>query len=432
MIDAAVVTGWAITGALTLAAAAMARRSHRAFGNAWESAAREAGLHDIRRVAWLGWPVHVVGSRGPLRVKISGFTAGGPGNMGTQVAIEGLEPDLSIGVEDTTRVVRALAGADLAVGDHHFDRRLRVTGRPDVASAVLTKAARDQVEHVFATLLSPWGSGRASPGASVSLGRGRLVARAALGDHPEWIAAFVRDLAVLAEMLLPVDDVPTRLLANLGDEPLATVRRAVLRVLVQEHPRHAATREALRVASMDPDDDVQVDAAIALGGPAGRDALLAIATREAAVDDASARAVRELGRAFPVDEACATIERERDRGRPRTVEACLEAIVRGEPEHAALVADVLAREDGTIAVAATRALGRIGALPAIAVLRDAEVRLAGNAPLRAAVRDAVAAIRGRLVGAEAGQVSMAVEEQGRVSHAHDAGRLTLPPGTDEP
>lgn len=370
-----ILAGIGIAVVLGVAAAGATRHSSLSQCGEWEDAAWQAGLEGIERRRRLGWPTGVEGRRGPLRVAISGFGANDRLQMGTQIVVEGLALDLEL--------------------------------------------MADPVIHL--------------PGADVEVGDGRLVARRIIEGGAPQTAAFLRDVLRLAESLRPGEDVPAWLLANLRKEPVGAVRRTLLGVLVGRYPGHPATGEALRVAATDPDDLVQVDAAIALGGPEGRDALLDIVTNASSTDAAAARAVRELGSGLPVDRACVTAARVRLAGHLRTAEACLDVITHGGREHAAMVADILSREYGVLAVAAARALGRIGGRPAIAVLHDAEARLSANAELCAAVRDSVAAIHGRLVGAETGQVSMAAEGQGRISPAaDDAGHLTMPRGIDEP
>ena len=92
-----------------------------------------------------------------------------------------------------------------------------------------------------------------------------------------------------------------------------------------------------------------------------------------------------------------------------------------------MIGRVLEMERGPLAVAAARALGRVGGTPAIVQLREAEARAPKDAQLRKAAREAIAVIRGRLTGADEGQVSLAGAEPGRVSLATDpGGRVSLP------
>ena len=181
----------------------------------------------------------------------------------------------------------------------------------------------------------------------------------------------------------------------------------------------------------DVDEDVRLEAAIELGA-SGRPALLRIATDARAGDTCAARAIETLRSAFPADQAGTVLAQALGNRRLRTAAACIESLGRRGPDQAEAIGRVLAVEHGELARVAARALGRVGAAPAIVLLHEAVERLPRDRALREAATEATVAIRARLVGAGEGQVSLAGDEPGRVSLARDeAGRVSVPTGDAE-
>ena len=84
----------------------------------------------------------------------------------------------------------------------------------------------------------------------------------------------------------------------------------------------------------------------------------------------------------------------------------------------------MARPDATVRIAVAHALGALGSVRAVPVLRELEAD--GGDVLRAA-REAVAAIQSRLGGASAGQLALAEPDGGHLALADGDGRVTLDP-----
>jgi hypothetical protein len=403
----------------------------RALGRVWLRAAREAGLEDLT-VRWLGfWPRSVDGQRGTFRVRIEAGSNHAESGVATRISVHGLSPDLEIRPEVPSPVPQALRWRDIELGDEAFDDAMVVTGQPLLATAVLGADLRRRIPALFAPRREPkTGDHSAVVEKGLRLERGQLMGERVVGDQPEWIAAFVRDLLSVAEALLPPDDLAPRLLANVRDDPQPPVRRNSLLMLVREFAGHSATREALRLARVDGDEGVQLEAAIGLGSE-GRATLVEIATRDWTGDACAARAVTELRSALPVDTARAILARALRTRRLQTAAACVESLSRRGPEQADVISRVLGVEEGALAVAAARGLGRIGSSSSVVSLREAEARLPRDADLRRAVRESIAAIQSRMGEAEGGRVSLAAEP-GRVTLTSEAvGRVTLPDGEAE-
>jgi hypothetical protein len=99
----------------------------------------------------------------------------------------------------------------------------------------------------------------------------------------------------------------------------------------------------------------------------------------------------------------------------------------GGPTAERALLKALVRADAAVRVAAAEALGRAGTVAAVMPLREAGARHGGA--LSRATRQAIAEIQARLAGASAGQLSLALGEDGRLSLAPEgehAGELSLP------
>jgi hypothetical protein len=416
-------------GAAGLGALWLGARNRRSLVQVWMEVARLAGLEEVRLRTLAGWPTRVEARRGPLRVTLDATYNHAAERACTRVDIFGLSTE--IGLWPQGQFPGVPRARDVAVGDGEFDSAIVVTGPPVLASALLREPVRRLVREMFAARVSQRDAGAVAE-SDIRVARGRLVASRVVGDQPEWIADHLGRLLALAEALRPVIDPGTRLAANARDDPEAGVRRTCLRRLASEYPGRPATMAALRQALADEDESVQVDAAIELGAEA-RPTLLEIATREWSSDECAARAVRELRSALPTEQARATLSLALRTRRTQTAEACLDSLSHRGPEQAEVLERVLGLTDGPLAAAAARALGHVGSAPAIVRLREAQARLAGDAALRRATREAIDAIRARLVGADAGQLALSAPEPGRVSLADESqGRLSLERDPDVP
>jgi hypothetical protein len=399
----------------------------RELARMWLKAAKSVGLGQLRARSHVGWPVGVDGRKGRLEVRACSFYHWEARRTSSRVEVRGVTSRMAL--QSMSAAGRAARDRRVLTGDAAFDAAIVVNGDDAVAAALLDARTRDAIRESFAERIVAEGSKGPIAERGVWLDPGCLVSERVLGDNAEWTATYLDSLLQLAERLQEPDDLPTRLMAGVKDDPVAGVRLGCLRTILRE-PDPEAKREALGVAIADRSEEVRLQAALEMGS-AGRPVLLAVAAGE--LDDLrSARAIGALRSALPAHEARAILERALRGRRHLTAIACVESLSYRGPEHADVIGWVLATERGALAVAAARALGRAGSRPALVLLREAEERLAGDGALKQAVDEAVAAIRGRLVGAGEGQVSLAGDEPGRVSLAADeAGRVSLPSAADE-
>ena len=259
-----------------------------------------------------------------------------------------------------------------------------------------------------------------------------------------------------------------RLAENALCDPQAGVRLRNLLLLIRQLPEDPRTIETLRAARSDATPEIRLRAAMELGTE-GRDVLLELAESEVA-DAWSAQALAIVGRELPFERARAILLRALRRRHIQTARACLEALGHAGAAAVDVLAKVLAREEGELAVAAAQALGtngtaaaeppliqalqresldvrvaaadalaRVGSAAAVLPLKEAAEH-SHDGELRRATRQAIAEIHSRargaspgqlsLTGAEAGQLSLAQAEAGQLSLATEAaaGQLSLAPG----
>lgn len=408
---------------VTVAALVAGRRSLAAM---WLEAGRAAGLSRLQVRTRAGWPMCVEGSRGPLTVRIRSLYIREVAETATLLEVRGVTSRIAlIPVTLASRVARE---RDVRIGDAAFDEAIVVTGDEAVAAAVLDGRTRELIRELFAPrIVTEFPRVEADRG---RLDPGCLVVERMLGNQAVWLASYLEGVLTLAVRLREPSDLASRLLANVQEDTDASVRLTNLRLLLRE-PDSQARRTALQNAVGDVDEDVRLEAAIELGA-SGRPALLRIATDARAGDTCAARAIETLRSAFPADQAGTVLAQALGNRRLRTAAACIESLGRRGPDQAEAIGRVLAVEHGELARVAARALGRVGAAPAIVLLHEAVERLPRDRALREAATEATVAIRARLVGAGEGQVSLAGDEPGRVSLARDeAGRVSVPTGDAE-
>lgn len=431
----------------------------------WRRSAVAAGLTDISVSQRLGIETSLSGIAGGLPVRLEPLARGEHGD-GIRVCIGGLQHrpfELAFRREDLgTAFSKAIGERDIEIGDAAFDESVYLGGSPAVAHAVLDADVRLLVLRLL--------QGRIQvPGSVASLGfDGRAwlsdgwlyaeISERGLGAARDTLSEVVRGLLAVAHKLVRPADIALRLAENSHREPLASVRLANLNALVREYPGTPATVAALRAAVDDRDDEVRFRAAIALGDE-GTPVLLEIASRVEDNEERAAEAVASLGGQLPASRGTAILADALKARRIGVAKACVASLGRvGGSEAAESVGRVLALEGGELAIAAAAALGTIGgptaerALLKALVRADAAVRVAaaealGRAgtvaavmPLREAgarhggalsraTRQAIAEIQARLAGASAGQLSLALGEDGRLSLAPEgehAGELSLP------
>jgi hypothetical protein len=409
--------------------AVLAWQQRRDLGRTWLAAAAQCGLEDVTLRRFGTLVRHLEARRGPLAVRLAFVRAEDLARPGTRIVVEGLPRDLEIGgPSEPFGWIRTR----LPVGDDKFDAILSADGRRDHVLAVLDAATRDRAREIFAApevgefVVKP----NANTKPSASLVNGRLTVDCYQGRGPR-LEPLLRSVLEFADALIPGDSLVPRLARNVRRDPEPAVRLNNLRELVEGSRGHPDAEEALRAALADGDEIVQLEAAVALGS-AGREVLLQIASREWSSDAAAARAVSELRSALPVEQARTILAYALRTRRLETARACIESLGHRRSERADTFARVLALEDGALAAAAARALGRVGDVTVVPLLTDAQERLARDKTAREAIAEAIAAIQTRALGARAGQLSLAGDASGQLSLTRDeAGRVSLDASGDD-
>jgi len=442
----------------------------------WRNAATDAGLSSIEVSSFLGLTTNLTGRSGPLHVKLATYQRGRH-EHGTRISIGGFRHgsyQLTIRPEGlSTTLEKTFGERELEVGDPAFDSAAYLQGAPALVRAIFDADTRRTMQGLLDGRL-PVRSGTEARALKI---RAVLTDDVLQVDIPsglvnstdEWIPAALAHLVALGHRLVRPDDLAARIADNASREPVDAVRLADLRTLASEYPAHPATRAALVAALGDPDTDICLFAATALGSD-GRGKLLELATGEAA-DRVAAAAVTALGEHLPAEAAIERLRRARSNREPATALACVAAagLVR-TPDGIAALAEVLgsasadlaaaaagalgaaglsrptaeevggqseAVEEALVAalvhdasevrIAAAESLGRIGTPLAVAPLREATSGRALDGALRRATRQAIAEIQGRVSGASPGQLSLAADGAGQLTLAEEdrAGQLTL-------
>ncbi len=408
-------------------------RQRAALVRTWLGAAERCGLAAVAvRRGHLGWQTRLEAERGPLRVRLRLVRLMSVQQPATRIVVEGLPMDLELRLEDPDDPVsQARRRRRVPVGDEKFDHDLSIDGPRLQALALLDAATRDRARAIFLAgvpgIPRLWSTTSAEPPVSATLSRGRLTVDRYAGYRPEVLAQALEEVLVFAEGLLAPLPIEEKAAANVRDDPEPGVRLNNLRELLAVSPSHPATDQALRAAAADGDEQVQLEAAIALGFE-GRATLLEIASREWSGDACAARAIQALRSALPVEQARMLLARALRARRPETAAACAESLSRRTAEDVETFLRMAGLERGMVAVAAARALGRVGGLPALAVLRELRDRLSDDDEVQRAVREAIGAVQARTSGALPGQLSLADDHRsGQVSLTNDeAGRVSLP------
>jgi HEAT repeat protein len=405
------------------------RRAHL---RVWRAAVQRAGLTEVEETE--GSPFggeRVSGCSGDLRVRLEGYRHG-KYERGTKVVVTGLAHGaggLSLRREGfATAVEKSVIGErEIEIGDRAFDDEYYVQGQAPLALAILDHTTRSRVAGLLRGRVAI--PGREPIDVHASLGDGVLEVRvkeSGFSSNRERVPEILAGVLEVARLLVAPRDVAARIAGNLRVEPEAEARLKGVLMLAREFPQHPATRETLLAAQEDSSEEVRLRAAIALHEE-GRETLVDLVARAGTDDSCAARAIGALGDRLPEGLAESTLRRALGgAGRPRTAQACLEALARpGHTEAEGLVLDALRSEDAPVSLAAARALGKVGTVAAVPALREAAER---GGELRSAARQAIAGIQARLTGAEPGQLSLSGGEAGALSLADEAGepgRLSL-------
>jgi hypothetical protein len=328
-------------------------------------------------------------------------------------------------------------GEDILTGDSVFDELVEVHGEPSLVLALCDKELRQKVA-VFV------GNG------------GRLEAeqlnyRTRLQLSQAEIPAALRLTVGMANELSFSDGggICQRLARNALSDPLPGVRLLNLLQLHDGFPGTGEARDASRAALADSSPWVRLSAARFLGDE-GLTVLEDLARDRQIFDQAAVEAVALLAARLPVDRAGPLLvdvlesragdahrQAVEELGRLRYAPALgplMVVLERADPRNAAVAAAALgslgdARAESSllkslwgeaheVRFAAARALGGLGSVrsvpPLLTLLDSGRLDAAG----RQCVREAVASIQSRLVGAGAGQLSVA-------ANAPESGRLSL-------
>jgi hypothetical protein len=429
---------------LQVIARVASQRPGRARAEAWQAAAEECGL--------AGWSTTTVGSqrrlratRGRVAVSLSAsvYTRSG----GTKARLTGLVPWLEV----RARVPGFGIDRGLSLGDAAFDEAFEVRGRRVDVQAMFDAGVRRRMVEVF--------TGEADSGADlVKWSDGLLVAQIDDGvseTRASRLGTILASLLAIAEGMCAVEQPEARVADSARADPLASFRLRCLEVLLQERPDHPATAAAVRAALADSDGSVRLTAALA--SPAeGRAILLEVARDPASSDAVASRALALVGAAIQGEVLELVLQDALDARKEATVAVCLDGLAREGARRLPAIARVIESEVASRAAAAARALGATGvsaAAPALvralahadAAVRDAAVVSLGrvgettgdvlalrqaeaahpwDGTFLRAVREAIAAVQSRIVGADhgqlalaqpAGEVSLAEDERGRVS-----------------
>lgn len=307
---------------------------------------------------------------------------GDDGKRRTAVFLVGLEPALDLdarGRDFGRSVKRLFVPADVRTGDADFDKHVQLSGNAPSISAAMTQSARE-------VLLD-------------YVRRGGSVRDGVVAHSEPWKASSSRatttrilDMVAVAETLsLGGRSVPEALAHNVGTEADAQVRRRNLDLLLDDYPGHAATRGAGQQAANDPDADVRLLAAIALGPEGGPAVIEGLRGAEASAESIR-RAVRWLA----------------TRGRSTAVEDVL--------------LQLLNHSDGAVKLEAAVALGAVGTLAAVESLLAVTETLLAGADLKRAAQLSIATIQSGLKDAEAGRLTV-------IQPAGDEGALSINGGS---
>jgi hypothetical protein len=371
--------------------------------------------------AWEAVADELVRALQPLEAEVEAYRDENE-DVGVVVLVHGVDPGFVLRMSDGRT-------GDVEVGHLGFDQQFDVQGSTAMVRARLDGPTRDALLELARRPLRD---------GQLTVANGQLRAmvppaqRAGLSDP----AGAVPLLAKVARRLSARIDVIAELATNVREDPVAGVRVQCLRTLVRDSPRPAsALAPLLGEAAHDPDPEVRLEAAAALGVE-GEAVLGALVADTAVDDDIAARAAAILGPRIDAGVARATLQHERTvssaRRRPAVARACALALgERGEAQDEALLLAIAADDrDDALRLAAVRALARVGSAQAVPSL--AELAGAASADLRRAGREAIATIQSRLHGATPGQLSLHAGGAGQVALADDAaGRLSRASATDE-
>ena len=451
-------------GLVTLLGAIANRRVGRARVRRWHSVAERLGLREVVSDTPLFGPPRLDARAGNHRVHFERHRIG-KDRFFTKVRVEGNTGVTLLREDSISAASRAMEEREIELGDDSFDALVNVHGPPERVRALLDADTRRIVARMLSSSIELPGRPLVVLRGAVTLGNGDLCAMLdedPTPPTPRELFDAVEALVALAERLQLPAQVAGRLASSIENEPHWRARLYGLDVLSASYPKDAATLAALRHALADEVPEVRLQAALGLGEE-GNATLLEIAGSNGGEDATTAHAIDALGDRFPADRCESVLQQALRWRRLQTADSCIQALGRaGGSTVGKLLAKVLARETGPLAVAAARALGRCGApeaeaallgaleedLPdlrirviealghagsvrAVPAIREVAEGPGADAEVRRAARQSVAQIQSRLPGASPGQLSIAEGDAGQLSFADEdpRGRVSLPAGS---
>jgi hypothetical protein len=393
---------------------------HRERGRRWRQVAEACGLSNVREVRTAGFTRRVEADAGPLGLVLTAYPSWNERKQdrGT-VVVRGL----AAGLAGPSARARAADGAEL------LEALPPVAGPPLLLCALLDAAARRLVCGLFDGRVDGEGGVVQTWDCSVRLRDGMLTISHSGDLFDDALVGALR----AARCLVAPADVARTAAANLRAEADPHWRRHILRTLLAEAPRHAATAQAVRESLTDEADAVRLEAALGSGAD-GRGALRALTESEDASDAVVAQAVAALDSGLSSADLRGVLRRACARRRTRSAVACVQLLgARGREETDPLVS-ALSRPDREVVIAAARALTlHADTAAAVVALRDAAAHDPADRELRETVERAVRAVQQRIAGAGAGQLSVADARRGGLVLADDRqGRVSVDPGGEPP
>ena len=334
----------------------------------WSRAAREAGLSAIEPRRGL-----LEARSGPLEVRIRSYQS--DDTAGTRVEVWGprLAPGLTLRPEGEGTTLGRRDRKEIEIGDEAFDNVVSVHGPSALALALLDPVVRGAVASLMRGRLSLpahrqfWASGRFEHGvlridvpeevrprqshySAAELFPGRRAA-----PTGKQAGAAGRAARVARPRRSPRGPRTPRRSARLEPTGRAGGRceaQDARRCCSGSSRKPPATQAAARATLDDPDADVRLQAAVALGSD-GHDVLLRLAGGEGAADATNARAVAALGASLTLAEAQDLLRRALRTRRLLTAKACLSLLGQlGGAEAAQTLAKVLLVEKHELGEAA--------------------------------------------------------------------------------
>ena len=394
------------------------RRRHRRLAEALAGLAAAHGLTPIPTRDRLRGGVEGAHEGGPLRLEVVAKQATSKSqNASTPDYDSALsDPDSftlavsgPVGVppgfdlERSTLAHRLFAAPPHTTGDAAFDRAWRLSS----ASRLVALAPLDAHARAALVALADEHQVRCEDGA---MRLSRVTRRwPTREDLDAALASFVTLRAALGSSAVPPAE---RLAARVAEDPALGARLQALKALAEERPGHEATARALRAALAAAEPELRLEACLHLPLAEAEPALAAELEGDAAAPSFAAALALLLDRGGrPAD---ASLDRALAGPPPARALAARALALRAAPGDEARLLALLAADDDVVDVAAARALADVGGAAALGPLLAHTRGLFADRQVKAAARDAVAAIQGRL-GVAPGQLSLAEGQAGELS-----------------